>query len=91
MNVKEYTIHKIYNEGYENESYAEMVAVIIKNHYEEVEDEDKAYIEKVDMHRTIANTSSGPTDPQNNCVTGQMGPRTSPRCSPCTRAHARRA
>jgi hypothetical protein len=40
---------------------------------EEVGDEDEAYTEKVDMHRTIANTSSGPTDPQNNCVADQMG------------------
>jgi hypothetical protein len=81
MNVNEDTIHectrqngtgyKTYNEGYEDESHAEKVAVIIKNHYEEVEDEDKAYTEKV--LKTIADTSSGPADPQNNCVTGQMG------------------
>ena len=42
----------------------ENVAAIIKNHYEEVEDEDEAHTEKVKMPKTIAITSFGPTDSQ---------------------------
>jgi hypothetical protein len=42
-----------------------------KTYQEEVKDE--AYTEKVDESRADANTSSGPDDPQYNCVTGQTG------------------
>ena len=54
MNVKEDTIHKISNEGYEDESHVEKVAAIIKNHYEEVENEVEAHAVKVDMPICIA-------------------------------------
>ena len=64
MNVKEDTIHKISNEGYEDASHVEKVATIIENHYEEVEDEEEAYTEQVKMPKTVASTSFGPTDPQ---------------------------
>jgi hypothetical protein len=42
-----------------------------KTYQEEVKDE--AYTEKVDVPGAVANTSSSPDDPQNNCVTGQTG------------------
>jgi hypothetical protein len=42
-----------------------------KTYQEEVKDE--AYTENVDVPGAVANTSSGPDDPQNDCVTGQTG------------------
>jgi hypothetical protein len=42
-----------------------------KTYREEMKDE--AYTEKVDVPGAVTNTSSGPDDPQNNCVTGQTG------------------
>jgi hypothetical protein len=45
--------------------------VMIKTYQEEVNDE--ADTENVDVPGAVVNTSSGPADPQNNCVTGQAG------------------
>ena len=52
----------------EDESYAEKVAVIIKNHYEEVEDEDEAHTE-VKMPKTIPAPASALLNHRKLCPT----------------------